>query len=757
MAMTKAQARAIGAALAVAILGGATWLVIRQMRTPQQAKVVVVEPEADQADKPETGRPEKAAAPLVAGPTGVVVDAKGEPVANAEVLLAVAGRPLDVYNTNADRRDEVSVYSDLKGKFIFGSVPAWSDLVVRCTQGFAHVRSGDMPADGRVVLQPWGRIEGVLRSGSKPVAFEPIVMQIPILPRVVPATGPSGLTVMRGGGYVRLSQTVNTDAEGRFVFTRVAPGMVVLARQGAPIMRGSFRSIRYFTVGGVDVQPGQTAQVEIGGMGRPVVGRIVPDQSGEELAFSGTIQLTSEAEANASTRVPENLAALSEQERVRIVSNQLRLQLVARSEPITVAPDGTFRAEDVSAGRHVLRVSSESMDPRTGRIETFAEGSLAFTMPTIPGGRSDEPLDIGTVTARVRPRLKIGAPAPALEAVKGDGGVVRLADYRGKYVLAAIIYDHDIVRDPDPGQLARSTLSLQDRLGGQDRLAMLAILLPQQSGPAQNGLPAMPGWTVATVKDWRQRLDPSYASAPGMYLIDPEGVVMAKVSPTGNSSYATVDRAAGLLRGHAPGVAVVMEKLTTGSATPAFAFKTIPTIAKDDVGQKAVFRIVDGRKADFAGELRILNDGLGPRHDRDESLMCTFAPNSVQGRVRADLGIPIEIKEINTYAWYKDGHRWAQVYRVYGSDGARPGFDPEPKFGTDPATCGWSFIAAVDTRDTSGGTNLGDDQKGQSGVSIRGEAGAIGKYRYLLFVTFATETHNAWGQTFWSEIDVVGR
>jgi hypothetical protein len=97
------------------------------------------------------------------------------------------------------------------------------------------------------------------------------------------------------------------------------------------------------------------------------------------------------------------------------------------------------------------------------------------------------------------------------------------------------------------------------------------------------------------------------------------------------------------------------------------------------------------------------------------------------------------------------------VYKVYGSDGEGKSFNLEPKIGTDPASCGWSFIAAVDTRESPGGTELKDDIRGQSGVSIRNPAGAIGKYRYLLFVTFATETKNSYGQTFWTEIDVVGR
>jgi len=120
-------------------------------------------------------------------------------------------------------------------------------------------------------------------------------------------------------------------------------------------------------------------------------------------------------------------------------------------------------------------------------------------------------------------------------------------------------------------------------------------------------------------------------------------------------------------------------------------------------------------------------------------------------------GKAIDVEAINTYAWYKDSHRWNQVYRVYGSDGSAAGFNGAPKIGINPTSCGWTFIADIDTRDAPGGTDLRDNDRGESGVSIHGEKGALGKYRYLLFLTFVSETQNAYGQEFWAEIDIVGK
>ena len=72
-----------------------------------------------------------------------------------------------------------------------------------------------------------------------------------------------------------------------------------------------------------------------------------------------------------------------------------------------------------------------------------------------------------------------------------------------------------------------------------------------------------------------------------------------------------------------------------------------------------------------------------------------------------------------------------------------------PGTGTDPEKCGWKSIANVDTRPKEG------EVGGQYGVSIADSDGALGKYRYLLFDVSPTETDDGFGNTFFSEIDVV--
>ncbi len=63
---------------------------------------------------------------------------------------------------------------------------------------------------------------------------------------------------------------------------------------------------------------------------------------------------------------------------------------------------------------------------------------------------------------------------------------------------------------------------------------------------------------------------------------------------------------------------------------------------------------------------------------------------------------------------------------------------------------GWTFIADVNT-------NPAPWPRGITGISLhqRDKTKTIGTFRYLLFLAFPTETHDAQGHTFFSEIDVI--
>jgi hypothetical protein len=180
------------------------------------------------------------------------------------------------------------------------------------------------------------------------------------------------------------------------------------------------------------------------------------------------------------------------------------------------------------------------------------------------------------------------------------------------------------------------------------------------------------------------------------------------------------------------------------AATPKFHFEHVASPSKTPAKVDVIAGTPDRGSADVTA----LVDGLTPTVEDEPGANLFFAANTWGGRIRFDLGEIKDVTEIRSYSWHPDS-RAPQVYYVYGSDGTSPTFDPVPGTKKDLAACGWNQIAFVDTRPKGGDTG------GQYAVSITDTTGSLGRYRYLLFDVFETESDDVWGNTFYSEIDVV--
>jgi hypothetical protein len=184
------------------------------------------------------------------------------------------------------------------------------------------------------------------------------------------------------------------------------------------------------------------------------------------------------------------------------------------------------------------------------------------------------------------------------------------------------------------------------------------------------------------------------------------------------------------------------------TANADFKFRRVPLPARNDAGAKAIMTLVDAEADGNSADKSVLNDGLLPDSEDQPRKNFFLGSGTGGGRLRMDLGRIEEVLQVNTYSWHS-GARGPQVYRLWASDGSGGNFNAEPKGNIDPATCGWTSIAIVDTR-----TN--EEDGGQYGVSISA-AGSLGKYRYLLFDLYPAEVADNSGNTFYSEIDVVAR
>jgi len=186
------------------------------------------------------------------------------------------------------------------------------------------------------------------------------------------------------------------------------------------------------------------------------------------------------------------------------------------------------------------------------------------------------------------------------------------------------------------------------------------------------------------------------------------------------------------------------------AGTGKFSFNRVPSPLKDDAAAQAKWLLLVGELDPNAAGFAALNDGVLPTNQDQPRANFFSSAGSTGARFRLDLGKLVDIARVNSYSWHPNS-RGPQVYLLYASDGADAKFNAEPKGYVDPTTAGWVLLTVVDTRQKYG--SMG----GQYGVSVAAADGILGKYRYLLFDTVATETEDEWGNTFYSEIDVIER
>jgi hypothetical protein len=184
------------------------------------------------------------------------------------------------------------------------------------------------------------------------------------------------------------------------------------------------------------------------------------------------------------------------------------------------------------------------------------------------------------------------------------------------------------------------------------------------------------------------------------------------------------------------------------NANAQFKFKGVPSPAKMNAAIGAKFSVVSGDRDEGGAELDALHDGKLPTEADEPSTNFFFAEGSDGGRILVDLGSVTSVKQVNTYSWHTDS-RAPQVYNLYGSNGTSKDFKSAPAKDVDPTTVGWKLIAKVDTRPKTG------EAGGQYGVSVSDTTGALGKFRYLLLDVSQTEATDAFGNTFFSEINVI--
>jgi hypothetical protein len=309
------------------------------------------------------------------GVFGLVVDMNDKPVEGAEVILSTPSKNVYIQNgKNIQKQNSTFVETGADGRFSFPPQTESYRIVVLCEQGYADVTAEQLTTDSNIVIEPLGRVEGEFLIGSKPGAGEEIAVDYGKYPE------PNFPQVF----YVCVTVT---DTNGYFVLDKLPPGKThVIHRMKLGESTHDSHSVP------IEVKAGQTVFVTIGGTGRPVIGKItLPADYNEPIDCSHSNNQLSLKQP----QPPVSKEAISSKE---VYPNQYHIYLFG------MEADGSFRVEDVPSGQYELWINlyEKPKDGSSGYGPIIGTINYDFEVPEMPSGRSDEPIDIGTLELKIK-------------------------------------------------------------------------------------------------------------------------------------------------------------------------------------------------------------------------------------------------------------------------------------------------------------------------------------------------------------------
>ncbi|MBT7304622.1 MAG: carboxypeptidase regulatory-like domain-containing protein, partial [Victivallales bacterium] len=317
-------------------------------------------------------------------------------------------------------------------------------LVAVHPSGYAETIAPKHAENPELKLEPWARIEGVYRIGTKLAAGR----------RIAVSVGRRWEGVTESVEYRTVSHDLDrtTDEEGRFVIERVPPGKVTLAAHA--MYRTRWQEDRDLKL---DLRPGETREAVIGGTGRSVIGQLatvngtatrdtwrsvrVRVKTAFEVGMpkpklpAGWEELSGKEQgkrmrwwkftrAGRAYRKAEKVYIPFEQEARRKHSETKKTYLVL------VSADGSFRAADIPAGNYTLEAVLGAAEGGNTFARAVARLERSFTVPEMPGGRRDKPLDLGTLDLQLPTVTEIAGTVRLPDGKPAEGASVFLVPAR---------------------------------------------------------------------------------------------------------------------------------------------------------------------------------------------------------------------------------------------------------------------------------------------------------------------------------------
>ena len=269
------------------------------------------------------------------------------------------------------------------GQFELPPDDAVTGVVAAHGEGFASVARLDLQTEPVLRLQAWGRLEGSYVSGEKAVAGRELYFEYGQDGRI------SLSTEFR-------AYRVTTDENGRFAFPQVPPGkhrLVRLVQQNSVPQAGWL--LRFLEE--VEIRPGETTQVTVGGSSYNVTARLRwPQELKRDPSWkvSASIRTPSPLPPESAMGNAQALAAWRAIPEVKAALTNMR------HFPLTENVDGTFSVEDVPAGEYRFSAAVFETPGMAGPMTMHARAEASVTVPSDPPSGT---VDLGEVVLKPAP------------------------------------------------------------------------------------------------------------------------------------------------------------------------------------------------------------------------------------------------------------------------------------------------------------------------------------------------------------------